>query len=113
MTAVDDYLATMTASQKAEFERIRGIVHDMVPGVEELISYGVPAFKDKKKFLIWVGGFKDHMSIFPASDSMIEVIGEELGKHRTSKGTIQFSEEKPISEAIIRQIIAHRLDAPK
>lgn len=75
-----------------------------------MISYGIPTFKHKGKPLIYFGAFKDHMSIFPASDETIKAIGEELGKFRTSKGTLQFTEDRPIPEVIIKQIIKYRLD---
>lgn len=110
MTPIDTYLdKTATPSQRAILERIREIVKELAPNAEEMISYGVPAFKYLKQPVIYFAAFKEHMSLFPASDGMIEAIGEELAQFRTSKGTLQFTEAHPIPEPIIRKIIAYRL----
>ena len=67
MSVVDDYLKNLPEPQKAELERIRKIVKQTVPEAEEVISYGVPGFKYKGKYLITFAAFKDHLSLFPGS----------------------------------------------
>lgn len=109
MTEVDEYLKTVTPEQKAEFERIRKIVKSAVPEAEESISYGIPAFKHDNKPLLYFGAFKNHMSLFPASDHMIEVV-KDLAKYRTSKGTLRFTAAEPISDALVKKIVLYRLD---
>ncbi len=109
MTTINDYISTITSLQKAEYKRIRAIVRQVIPGVEETVSYGVPAFKYKGRPVIYFGAFKNHMSIFPASDLMIETLGEAVGKFRTSKGTLQFTSDNPISDSLIKKIVCYRL----
>jgi uncharacterized protein YdhG (YjbR/CyaY superfamily) len=41
---VDDYLAKIKPSQRAELERIRTIAKNTVPEAEETIRYGMPAY---------------------------------------------------------------------
>ncbi len=108
MSAIDDYLKNTTPNQKAVLVRLSEIIKEIVPEVEEVISYGIPAFRYKKQYLIFFGAFRDHMSMFPASDEMVAEIGEELGKFRTSKGTFRFTEDNLIPEPIIRQAIIFR-----
>lgn len=108
MNPIDDYLKNVKPSQKAELERVRKIIKQIVPEAEETISYGMPTFKYNKKYLIYFAAFKNHMSIFPASDSMIAEIGE-LAKFRKSKGTLQFTEANPISDELLKQIVLHQL----
>ena len=109
MSDVDEYLKTATESQKAFFKKFKEIVKQVVPDAEESISYGIPTFKYKKKPLIYWGAFSTHMSIFPASDSMVLELGEALGKFRVSKGTLRFTEAKPIPESLLKEIVKHRL----
>lgn len=104
-----EYLQNLTHGQKAEFERVRRLVKQLTPDAEELISYGVPTFKYKKRPLIYFAAFKNHMSIYPVSDDMIEEIGQELAKFRTGKGTLQFTEDNPIPDELIKKFVAHRL----
>lgn len=109
MQTVNEYLAGVTDSQLEILEHIRQLVKRLVPEAEETISYGVPTFKVHKKPLIYYAAFKNHMSIYPASDAMIEAIGQELNKFRTSKGTLRFTGENSIPEPLLKKIILYRL----
>lgn len=108
MSVIDDYLLHTTPAQKGSLEHIRELVKQAAPEAEEVISYGVPAFKINKHPLLYMGAFRDHMSIFPASDGMLEAI-PEIGSFRTSKGTLQFTETNPIPDKILERIISYRL----
>lgn len=106
MTEVDDYFAQATPAQKAEFERLRTIVAQLAPGSEEVITYGMPGFKYKGKYLISFGIFKDHMSIFPGSGPT-EALKDRLGKYQTSKGTIQFTEDTLLPYDLLKDVVAY------
>lgn len=106
---MDEYLESVTAQQLKTFEHIRQLVKGIVPDVGEKISYGIPTFTYKGTYLLYWGAFKHHMSLFPASDAMLQAI-PELEAFRKSKGTLQFSEDKPISDKLLKKIIQHRLD---
>lgn len=109
MQTVGDYLNGCTPEQKAMFKKIKKMVHEIVPGATERVSYGIPTFEYKKKYLLYFGAFKNHMSLFPASDDMIEALGESVGKFRSAKGTLRFTHEQPIPDDVIEAIIRFRL----
>jgi uncharacterized protein YdhG (YjbR/CyaY superfamily) len=79
------YLEGAQPWQRGEFERIRAIVRRLVPVVEETISYGMPTFTKDGRYILYVGAFKAHMSIFP--------------------GTIKFTEKRPLTEQAIEEIV--------
>jgi uncharacterized protein YdhG (YjbR/CyaY superfamily) len=89
MDEIDHYLSNVTAGQRAEFARIRRIVHATVPDVEEVFSYRMPGFRANGRPLIWVGAFKHHMSIFP--------------------GTIRFTDAEPLPDERIEEILRENL----
>ena len=62
---VDEYLNRIEPSQRKQFERVRKIVKKLVPEAEEVISYGIPTWKYRGKYLIYFAAFKNHMSIYP------------------------------------------------
>lgn len=103
MSVVDDYLKHVPAPQRAELERIRNIVKQTVPDAREVISYGVPGFKYRGKYLITFAAFKDHLSLFPGT-TPIEALKSRLAKYKSSKGTIQFTLDNPLPESLIKQI---------
>jgi uncharacterized protein YdhG (YjbR/CyaY superfamily) len=89
MDEIDHYLSNVTPGQRAEFERIRGLVHAAVPEVEEVFSYRMPGFAVGGRAFLWVGAFKRHMSIFP--------------------GTIRFTDADPLPDDRVREILRERL----
>jgi uncharacterized protein YdhG (YjbR/CyaY superfamily) len=42
---IDEYISKQPENTKKDLETIRKIVKDIVPEAQELISYGMPAFK--------------------------------------------------------------------
>jgi uncharacterized protein YdhG (YjbR/CyaY superfamily) len=108
MSYVDEYLATLSGTQKTELERVCAIVRDMVSGVEELKTYGVPTFKKDGKYLFAFAAAKKHLSIYPGAGA-VEAVEDELVGFDMSKGTIRFTPERPIPEPVLRQVITYRL----
>ncbi|MBP9738389.1 DUF1801 domain-containing protein [Candidatus Saccharibacteria bacterium] len=104
MSVIDQYLVKVSEPQKSELERIRKIVIQAVPEVEETISYGMPVFKLNGKYVIGMSVFKNHMSVFPGSEP-IEEFKKDLKDFKTSKGTIQFTVENPLPEKLLKEII--------
>jgi uncharacterized protein YdhG (YjbR/CyaY superfamily) len=100
--SVDGYLAALSPAQRAQFERIRRIVRSIVPDAEETISYRIPTFKHRGKYLIYFAAFKDHMSVYPTVGAVEATKG--------TKGTFRFSEDDPVPEEVVRGIVAHRLE---
>jgi len=62
MGVIDDYLEELGDSQRAQLERICRIVLDRVPDAEEGRSYGLPAFRYKRKPLLGFAALKDHLN---------------------------------------------------
>jgi len=108
MSAIDIYLENVTPEQKVALEHIRQLVKSQLPDAEEVISYGMPTFKYKRKNLLHFAGFKDHMSLFPTGDEAVKAI-KGVDRYQTSKGTLQFSTEDPIPDDMIKQIIICRI----
>jgi uncharacterized protein YdhG (YjbR/CyaY superfamily) len=109
MSVIDDYLENLDPEQKAGLERIRVIAKEIVPDVEEVISYRMPVLKYKGAYLIGFAAFKDHLSLFPGAEP-IEDLKRKLTGFKLSKGTIQFTPDNPIPEALVKEIIAVCLD---
>jgi uncharacterized protein YdhG (YjbR/CyaY superfamily) len=106
---VDEYLAAVPEPFRAALERVRAIIREAAPGATEQISYGMPSYKQGRP-LISFAAFKHHCSLFGMSGSLYDALGEEVAGWRTSKGTIQFTPDRPLPEALLRKIIAARLD---
>lgn len=105
---VDDYIAGIPEPTRTKFNRIRAAIRSTVsPEATETISYGIPAFKDKK-VLLWFAAFSNHCSLFPTA-SVIEEFKNELTGFITSRGTIQFPTDKPLPIALIKKLVRTRV----
>lgn len=108
MSIVDDYLANLSNPQKQILNQVRKIVDQVVPDAQEVITYGMPGYKYKGKYLIAFAVFKNHMSIFPGAEP-VEVLKSKLTKYKTSKGTVQFTVDNPLTDEIITELLNIRL----
>jgi len=104
---VDEYLKALPSDVRSALEKIRSTVKSVAPKAEELISYGMPGFKYYGP-LVYMAAFKDHCSFFPGSSQVIKLY-DELKEFKTSKGTIQFTVDKPIPVALIKKIVKGRM----
>lgn len=109
-TGVDDYLAALPEEQRAALETLREMIKAAAPGATQAISYGMPAFKDHGRVLVYYAAFRDHCSLFPASMKVIEDHREALASYYTSKGTIRFHPDKPLPVALVQSIVRARLE---
>lgn len=108
VSTIDEYIAKLTKEERAELQRLMKIIRQEVPEAEESISYGMPAFKFSGKPLIYLGVFKDHLSIFPTSGPVAE-LEAELHKYTTGKGTLQYKLEEPFPEELLIELLKTRI----
>ena len=101
MTTVSEYVQALTPGQRAQFERVRRIVRQLVPDAEETISYGVPTFKYRDRYVIYFAAFTNHLSVYPTVGGIESTKG--------TKGTFRFTEDDPVPEDVVVTIVSHRV----
>jgi uncharacterized protein YdhG (YjbR/CyaY superfamily) len=105
---IDDYLAYQPEKVREALENLRQIIRETAPEAEEVISYGIPAYK-YQGMLVYFAAYKKHCSLFGGTGSLTEEMKEELKDYKTSKGTIQFTVEKPLPDELVRHIVKFRM----
>jgi uncharacterized protein YdhG (YjbR/CyaY superfamily) len=108
-STVEEYLAELPAEVRAAMEQIRATIKAAAPEATEGISYQIPTFKMNGRALIWYAAFRDHYSVYPATDGLRQQLGEELKPHFSGKGTLRFDMDEPIPTELIRKIVEVRL----
>jgi len=108
-TTVAEYLAAVPEPARSTLNKIRATIRSTVPPeATEGISYGMPAFKYKGA-LVFFAAFADHCSFFPGSLAVMAAFKNELKDYPTSKGTIRFPMDKPLSATLVKKIVKARI----
>jgi uncharacterized protein YdhG (YjbR/CyaY superfamily) len=106
---IDEYLAGIPEPARSTLNKVRAAIRSAAPAeTTEAISYGIPTFKYKGS-LIAFAAFSNHCSLFPMSGSVIEMFKDELKAFQTSKGTIRFPMDKPLSAALLKKMVKARV----
>jgi uncharacterized protein YdhG (YjbR/CyaY superfamily) len=102
--SVAEYLAALDPASRAELERIRALVTQLVPEAEETMSYGMPTLKYKGRALVYFTASKKHLSFYPSSWA-IEELKDQLIGYKTTEHAIQFTLDKPLPSHLIQDLI--------
>jgi len=69
----------------------------------------MPALRLDGRFLVSYAAFKTHFSLFPASQMVIDAVGDELAGYLTGKATIRFPAAEPIPLDLVRRVVELRV----
>jgi uncharacterized protein YdhG (YjbR/CyaY superfamily) len=108
--AVDAYLATLPARERETLQRLRTLIEETLPHVEERISYGTTVMFSLGRDLVGFVSQSKHLSFFTASPALTQAMKGDIGKtHRVSVATIHFSPEHPLPAALVKKILRARV----
>lgn len=110
---IDDYLAKVAEPKRATLKKLRQTIHDIVPDAEEVISYGMPAFRMNGIVIAGFAAFKNHLAYLPHSGSVLAELRDDLPGYASTKGSLHFPIDKPLSKALVKKLIAARLRQAK
>ena len=103
--SVEAYFDGVPDEQRAVLERLRSTIREAAPDASEAIAYDMPAFRENGRFLVSYAAFRDHCSLFPASDAVMAELGDELRPYFSGKGTLRFDSNDPIPASLVRRIV--------
>ena len=103
-STIDEYIAAFPADVQEILEKIRALIRKEVPDAAETISYGVPTFKQNGSYVIYFGGYKNHVAVYPVPKSDTD-LADAIADYQTGKGTVQFKLNKEIPYDLISRIV--------
>lgn len=104
---VDAYIGQFPADVQGIMKQIRSIIKSVVPQAEEMIAYGMPAYKLHGP-LVYFAGYKNHIGFY-ATPTGHSAFAEELSKYKQGKGSVQFPLSEPMPFDLIKRIVEFRL----
>ncbi len=103
----DAYIAGFPASTQQLLQQVRTAIKKAAPGAEEVISYGMPAYK-KDGMLVFFAGYNKHIGFYPTPSGIVN-FKKELAGYTCSKGAIQFPIDQPMPLKLVTAIVKFRL----
>jgi len=104
---IDAYIAGFPRGTQKLLEQLRATIKKAAPLAEEVISYGMPAFK-LNGMLVWFAAHTKHIGFYPRI-SGIAAFKKELSIYKVAKGSVQFPLDKPLPLGLITKIVKFRV----
>lgn len=108
-SAVDAYIAALPSNQGLALTSLRARLRAMLPDHPEVMSYAMPGFRQpgpKGRMVVGYAAFAKHLGLYPHSGTVIPLI--DCTPFKTSKSGVLFTPERPLPDALLRQIIETR-----
>lgn len=106
---VDRYLAKLPGDQRAALERLRETVRSAVPGAEETISSGIPAFRYNGRPLVSIGAARNHVGLYIMYGDVLRAHAQELRRYDTSNTVVRFQPDDPLPDHLVTRLVKARL----
>ncbi len=104
---VDEYIAAYPKEVQKLLQQMRATIKKAVPDAKEVISYGMPAYK-QNKVLVYFGAHTSHIGFYPTSSGIRE-FEEEFSGYKYSKGAVQFPLDEPLPLELVTKVVKFRL----
>ncbi len=106
---VAKYLARVPEPARSTLNKVRAAIWAAAPPeATETITYQIPTFKYKGS-LVAFAAFSNHCSFFPMSMAVMRAFKNDLKNFHTSKGTIRFPMDKPLSPGLVKKMVKARI----
>jgi len=103
---IDEYIAGFPEDIKEKLEQVRQLIRITAPQSEEIISYGMPAYKLNGN-LVWIGAFSRHIGFYPKVTGT-DALKKELLNYKGTKGSVHFPLNKPLPVELITEMVRVR-----
>jgi uncharacterized protein YdhG (YjbR/CyaY superfamily) len=107
-TDINSYISLQEADIQHKLQILRNAIIEIAPKATEKISYTMPTFYLNGN-LVHFAAYKNHIGFYPAPSGITHFI-DELKDFKTSKGAIQFPNDKPLPIELIQKIVAFRVN---
>jgi len=108
-TVIDEYLLNVSDPARGTFEAVRKSIHAHMPGLEECMSYGIPAFRTSRGIVAGIAVNKKFCSYYPFSGSVLDRVGQVIDGYSRTKSALHFALDEPLPPAIVEVLMDARM----
>ncbi|WP_107038251.1 iron chaperone [Brumimicrobium mesophilum] len=111
--SVDEYFNAQPKETKKMLLELKQCILKVNPEAEELFNYNIPSYTlvkgGKREQQIMFAGYNKHVGFYPHPTTIVE-FKDKLSDYKTSKGTVQFSIDRPLPIELIIKMITYRMN---
>jgi len=104
---IDEYIRPFSPEVRIILEKLRLTIRDAAPGAQEIISYGIPAFR-LNGILVYFAAFKKHIGLYPPVRGNA-ALQKAISAYAGEKGNLQFPLDHPIPYGLVKKIVKFRV----
>ena len=103
---IDAYIAARPEAERGDLEAIRAAILKGAPGAQEVISYGIPAFK-LNGWLYYFSAHTRHYSLSsPPPNAVWDAFADRIKGYKRSLSALQFPKDQPLPLDLITEMAA-------
>ena len=103
--SVAEYIAAQPKPSQRVLRQVRSVIRKALPEAEEVISYGMPAYRLHGYIALYFAGWRDHYSLYPVNARLVAALAPSSASYDVNdKGTIRFPLSEPVPEKLIAGI---------
>ncbi|WP_421742724.1 iron chaperone [Cellulomonas sp.] len=103
MNTTDEYIATFPDDVRPILTEVAAALRRALPGAEERIRYGMPAFMLGGRYALHFAGWKHHVGLYPVA-TLDPELEAEVAPHRSAKDTVKLLYRDPVPTDLIERI---------
>jgi uncharacterized protein YdhG (YjbR/CyaY superfamily) len=104
---VDEYLRGVQEPKRTTLETLRRTILGIIPDAEQVISYGLHAFRVEGQTVAGFAAFK--LSCLPFSGGVLPRLAPELQGYKMTTSSLHFALDQPLPKPLVQKLIATRL----
>ncbi|MCW5718624.1 MAG: DUF1801 domain-containing protein [Bauldia sp.] len=103
---VDAYIAAFPEPVRKILEAVRATIRAAAPDAVEAMSYGIATYRLDGHPLVYFGGWKTYVSVYPLPEP--PALEADMAPYRHGAGTVRFPFNAPVPHDLIARIVKAR-----
>jgi len=103
---VSEYIEGFDGLTRERLEDLRELVLKILPDAVEGVAYGIAGYKVNGKPVVYLGGFKAHVGVYPITE-LPDQLEVQVAPYRSGKGTAKFPNTDPLPRDLIEELVRH------
>ena len=95
--------------QRETMLEMRKRILAIIPNAEEVVSYGMPAFKVNGTVIAGLLAHKNHVGFYPFSGSVLGNFKSDLRNFKYTKSALHIPIDKPLPKSLLKKLLNARI----